>query len=481
MSGEASGESGRPLALSRRGFLKAAGASAVAAHAVLHELSSSLYAIETRPPGKARVFAAFARPNVKSYYMGWPGAAYDIAGHQKQYTQVIEKAAEKMGIDVDLTEEPLHDGKTLAAFLAKVEQGKPDGVLITNMSLNSGWREANAFLDKRGAVPTVVFSPMGTSFTGHLQHGRRAKNAFVGATQDVGWLVTALRMLNTVWQMSKARICIVSGNRTADRQLEVIGTTLHYIPRSRFPEELKKIELSDEVRQIAAYYRKEASKIVEPKEDDLLNAVKNYLACRRILEAEKCQGISIDCLGLIGGRQIPCPPCIAFSRLLDEGSIGTCEADWNAAISQLLTAYLLGRPGFMQDPAPNSVHNTLMGAHCTCATKLDGFDKPHEPFILRSHSESDLGVAPQVLWRKGQKITLMKFTGPNRIILGTGRVLRNIDTPPSGGCRTSLEVTVDGVADARDVKGFHQLFIYGDFENLYKAYAQLAGIEVVHI
>jgi len=188
----------------------------------------------------------------------------------------------------------------------------------------------------------------------------------------------------------------------------------------------------------------------------------------------------MDCLGPITRREI-LPPCVAFSRLRDEGMLGTCEADWNAAISTRLTDLLFDRPGFMQDPAPNTVNNTLMGAHCTCATKLDGFDKPPAPFILRSHSESNLGVAMQVLWRVGQEVTIMKFQGPESIILGTGRVLRNIDTPPSGGCRTSLEIEVDDVADSRDIKGFHQLFIYGNLELQFKAYCDLAGIKVVHI
>ena len=135
------------------------------------------------------------------------------------------------------------------------------------------------------------------------------------------------------------------------------------------------------------------------------------------------------------GTTSSCPPCIAWLRLLDEGGVGACEADWNAAISMRLTSLLFDRPGFMQDPAPNTVNNTLMGAHCTCPSKLAGFDKPHEPFILRTHSESGLGVAPQVLWKIGQKVTVMKFQGPEKIILGTGKVLRNIETPPGGTSR----------------------------------------------
>jgi hypothetical protein len=133
----------------------------------------------------------------------------------------------------------------------------------------------------------------------------------------------------------------------------------------------------------------------------------------------------------------------------------------------------------MQDPAPNTVNNTLMGAHCSCPTRLDGFDKPHEPFILRSHSESNLGVSVQVLWREGQKVTLMQFSDPGTMFLATGTVLRNIDTPPSGGCRTSVEVSMDNKEDTLDTKGFHQLFIYGDHANMFKAYGKLAGVKVV--
>jgi hypothetical protein len=199
------------------------------------------------------------------------------------------------------------------------------------------------------------------------------------------------------------------------------------------------------------------------------------------MAAENCQGISLNCLGLIGTRRIPCPPCMAWQTLNDQASVGFCECDWNAGISLRLCALLCGRPGFMQDPAPNTVNGTLMGAHCTSATKLRGFDQPAEPMIMRSHSESGLGISPQVIWPVGEPVTVMKFEGPKKIILGTGQVVANIDTPPSGGCRTSVELKMDNVADPRDCKGFHQLFILGKHDRLFTAYCQLAGIEVVPI
>jgi hypothetical protein len=426
------------------------------------------------------VRAVFIRPKDEKFWMGWPGASYDIAGHQKAYTETLRAAADSLGVNLEVAE-PIYDAAGVTAFLDGLKAKPPQGILVTIMHLNR-WGDVNRIVDERGTVPMVVFSPMGTTFTGQLQKASRAPGVFVGSTQDVDWLTAGLRMHRTIWDMKNARIAIAAGTKTEDKVMEPTGTTLHYVPRERFVEELAKVQECAEARAVADYYTREARKIVEPSKDDILNAAENYIACKNLMEAEKCQGISMDCLGLVGSRKIPCPPCIGFSRLLDEGLVGTCEADVNAAISHLLVARLCERPGFQQDPVPNTVNNTFMGAHCTCPTKLDGFDKPHEPIILRSHSESSIGVSPQVLWRIGQKATVMKFEGGGKsMLIGTGKVVSNIDTPPSGGCRTSVELAMDDIPDCRDVKGFHQLFLYGDHSVILKGYCQLAGIQAVHI
>ncbi len=470
-----------PFMLNRRRFLKSSGAIALATNVGLLDYASSLFAAQPKPVGKPRVRVVFVRPDVKSYWMGWPGAAYDIMARQRQYTKILTSAAEKFGVQLGINPDPLDDESAVNTCLEQLKKQPPDGLVVVSMSLNQSWPHINNIAKNRGKIPTIVFSPMGTSFTAHLQGTRNIPGVYVAATQDLDWLDFGIKMLRTIWDMKNTRLCIVRGNKTEDRKLNVIGTTLHYIPRARYPKEFRKVETSDEVRAIADYYTKNAKKIVEPTKQDIINAAKNYVLAKRIMAAENCQGISVDCLPLVQDRLIPAPPCIAWLRLNDEGSVGACEAEWNSAISLRLTSLLFDRPGFMQDPAPNTTRNTLMGAHCSCPTKLDGFDKPPAPFILRCHSESTTGVSPQVLWREGQKVTIMKFQGPESIILGTGRMLRNIDTPPAGGCRTSVELELDDVPDCRDTKGFHQLFVYGDLELPFKAYCQLAGIKVVHI
>jgi hypothetical protein len=468
-----------PLRMQRRDFVAAMGASAAALKVGLFDFASSLFGQEQKPAHKPVVRAVFMHPKTDGYWMGWPGAGYDIKARRADYVRTLTDAAGKLGVQLQLAAEPVSNQGELNTLLEQLKQSPPDGLVVTMMSMDC-WGMVDKLVAQRGDVPTIVFSPMGTSFTGHLQPTRKAPRTFVAATQDYRWLAESLRMLSTIWQMKKTRLLIVAGNKTEDRELGVIGSTLHYIPGSRFPEEFKKTETSDEMRAIARYYTKEAKKIVEPNQQDILNAAKNYVVIRRLMAAENCGGYSMDCLTPISRREM-WPPCLAYSRLRDECIVAACEADWNAAISSRLTHLLFNRPGFMQDPAPNTVNNTLMGAHCTCATKLAGPDKPHQPFILRSHSESNLGVAMQVLWPVGEKVTVMKFEGPGRIILGTGRVVANIDTPPSGGCRTSVELAIDNVADSRDCKGFHQLFILGRHDRPLKAYCQLAGIEVVPI
>ena len=475
-----------PLGIGRRRFLGSLGASALAAQTGLLDFASSLFAAEAKPPQKPVVQAVFVRPKTSDPerrgerpIVSWPGYQYDIKAGQALHTKILTEAAERLGVHLVVRAEPLDGDAAINAYLKQLNKEPPDGLFITAMELFR-WKHVNQLVANRGDIPAIVYSPMGSSFTQHLKAARRVPKTFVAATQDIHWPALGLRMLNALWRMKHTRICVCAGNKAADRTLELVGTTLHYIPASRFPAEFKKVEASDEARALADHYTRNARQIVEPKKQEILDAARNYFVVRRLMAAEGCQGFAMDCIGPVVKGQNQ-PPCMAFSHLLDEGIVAACEADWNAAISMLLTHLLFERPGFMQDPAPNTVNNTLMGAHCTSATKLEGFDKPYRaPYILRSY-HTRTGVAVQTLWRIGQKVTVMKFQGPKSIILGTGRVVSNIAQPPAGCCRTAVELELDGVPDAGDTKGFHQLFIYGDLERPFRAYCKLAGIQVVHI
>jgi hypothetical protein len=458
------------MCLNRRGFLAAAGAAA-AARMGLFDFASSLFAQEAKPAGKPVVRVVYVRPE-KEAIVSWPGGNCDVPAQQALFTRTLEDAAKKLDVQLDVRGEPLNKPEDVAALLEQLKKSPPDGLIVGAMSLGL-WQPVAEIVEKRGDIPTIVHSHV-SGFTSHLQLGRKTPKTFVGATHEVEWLATAVRMFSTMWRMKNTRILMLRA-AGADATLKPWGTVVHPIDRPRFQEELKKVEESDEVRAMADLYAKNAEKIVEPSKEEILTAAKNYVVCRRLMAAEGCQGITIDCLGWKD------PVCMAFSRLLDEGVVAACECDLNAVVSELLSILLLNRPGFIQDPSPNTVNNTFIGAHCTSPIKLEGLDKPYRaPYWLRSY-HTRTGASMQVMWPIGKEASVLQANVNGGIWVGTGRVRSNIPQPPTGCCRTAVELEMDRCADTRDVKGFHQLFLLGNVEREVRAYGQLAGIPVAPI
>jgi hypothetical protein len=476
----------------RRHFLATVGLTALGAS--IGAIESAL-AIPTGASPKPRVRAFFVRQKTERYFMGWPGAAYDVKARQADYTRVLEEAAKTLDVDLELSQEPVTELGQIDALVSQCDKAPPDGVILISMCLNTSWDKITQFVVKRPpALPVIVYSPKGTSFLNHVQQmAERSKGTktFLASTSDVDWLEQAMRMLHTHARIKRTRICVVQGQKPSDLVLERLGSTLRYVHFHRFTEEYKKVAATDEVRAMAELYSGTAQKTIEPSAEDMLEAAKMYAVCQRVMEGDGCDGIAVDCLPHVRGRTTP-PPCLAFCRLNDEGRIAACQADWPAAISLRLVWLLLNRPGFMQNNCVDTTRNTVMGSHCTCPLRLQGPGKDPVPFILRSHAESDLGVATQVLWPVGEEVTIMKFSdaawwaapkdpasAASSILLGTGQIVRNIDNPPSGGCRTSLEVQVDGIDDVRQMKHLHhQLIILGNHKDNLRAYCEMAGIEV---
>lgn len=466
--------------ISRRDFMAAA-AGAGMIGGMMTQVAGAQAAPEApeTPDQWPEVRVAYLRPKEK-YWLGWPGTSFDVDGFLKRTREQVEGFARELKVRVVFEPEPLYDAAAAEAFAAKVKAEKPKGVLLFPLHMQHWPRTATA---AKTGVPTVIFAALGMCFTGHIQALSKEPGVYLASSADpeLKPVRFGLKMIRTAHELRRMKIAVVAGKESKEVISEPLGITLRYVPRARFPEIFKTIEATAEVRAVAEDYTKSARKIVEPSAEDILNASKNYFTALQILKEEGCHGITMDCLGLVRDRQIPCPPCMAWSKLLDVGLLGVCEADIRAVLGNALCIKLLDKPGFMQDPVPETVNNTFIGAHCVSPTRLDGFDKPRAPFILRSHSESDLGVSLQVIWEPGREVTVMQFEKPDTMILGKGKVLRNLDTPPWGGCRTSVELAIDGPAETRDTRGFHQLFIAGDHVRDFKAYGQMYGITVEHI
>ncbi len=437
------------------------------------DFTARLFGQAPRIAGQPVIQVVFVRPE-ETPVVSWPGGNCDVKAQQALFTETLRNAAKRFDVRLAVRDKPLEKPEEVSEFLVQFKNSPPDGLLVCAMELTL-WGLVNEIVTRRGDIPTIIYSNL-TGFTSQLQIGRSTPRVYVGATQDVGWLTTATSLLSAIWRIKNTRILFVAGTATRDQVIEGLGTVFHWIPKARFAEEFSQVAVTEEVRSLASSYSQQARKILEPNAADILEAAKNYVVCRRLMEREGCQGIAIDCLGWKN------PVCMAYSKLRDEGIVAACEQDGNATIGMLMTHLLFERPCFQQDPSPNTVNNTLIGAHCTSPLRLEGFDQPYRaPFLLRNY-HTRTGVAPQVLWPVGKPLTILQANvHPLSIMIGTGRVVSNIDQPPSGCCRTAVEIELDNVADTRDVKGFHQLFVLGNLERTFKAYGQLANIPVVPI
>ncbi len=471
--------------MSRRCFLGTVSAAAVAGQAVgaaappapePGNLSEYLDLSAFRPQPEVRVYSAILRLP-PPYWLGWPGTAYDLEGHRKEYTRKTAEAARNVGVTLTQVEQPLETDEAVDALVRQVTDQKPDAVLLTLQHLNV-WKQVDK-VAKTG-VPTIVFAPIGTAFTGHVLEISRRPGVHVISSLEMAPVEQALRMVRAKKQLAASRLLVIAGNERKEETIEGLDTKVRRIPRDTLHLTFEKMPVTDEVREVARLMKKGAKDIVEPTADDLLNSARSFVTAKRLLKDEESNGVTSDCLGMVSSRVVPTPPCMAATMFQDAGITYGCEADVYGAISLMLSSYLVDKPGFMNDPVPETYKNLLIAAHCSSGTRLNGFKEAPEPYILRSHSESNLGVSTQVLWREGQKVTLVRFTGPKELIVDTGTVVGNVSTPPAGGCRTSFEIAMDRIDDVRDVKGFHQVVFYGDHKRDVEAFCQMYGIKAIH-
>jgi L-fucose isomerase-like protein len=149
-------------------------------------------------------------------------------------------------------------------------------------------------------------------------------------------------------------------------------------------DEYQRTAVDDEVQAMAADYTRRARRQVGATKEDMINGVRSYVVARTILKREQGDAITMDCLGALGRTKISLP-CIAWSKMNDDGVPAGCEADLGAVATHCIVQYLFDRPGFQQNPVAETARQAIIGAHCSCPTKLRGFSESPEPFDLLHH------------------------------------------------------------------------------------------------
>ena len=467
--------------ISRRHFIVNTSALAAGAFLLPHVANSKESSTElVKQCGPASKYtptmmAAFVRRKGE-YGMRWPGQIYDGKAAFKKYHQQITKTAKNLNVNIQIRPEPIHSLEEADAWVAQATAQKPDGLMVITLDRQEhAWPTVNKAIDSQ--IPTVVFSPLGTSFTTNTAAPSQKEGVFICSTDDFSQAAFGMKMIHAAAKLRETRFLIIKGDERKESEIGHLGTKLQYVPARVFIAEYNNVQETPFIKKLAQDLILHARHVHGPSKQDVINGVKSYLVAKNLLEREGCDGISMDCLGVLSDKNISLP-CIAWSRMNDHAVPAACEADLEACVTHALVQYLFDRPGFQQDPVAETAKECLIGSHCCCPTRLQGFAESSEPYeIVPHHGKRDATAKPE--WRIGQRITvadLLLKSEKNEMIISAGEVVENKSVPPSGGCVVAPMVKLDNVNDVLDYPGFHQIFFYGDFKKELKSYCQLFGI-----
>ena len=356
-----------------------------------------------------------------------------------------------------------------------------DAVLL--LDLTSSTSGIYAALDKVD-IPKLLFTrPItGWAFIDGARWIQQGRKSDMVASSNFEDLAPHLPMLRSMHHLRHSKVLIVregaSARASAEGFTRQFGTAMAFPAYQDLKDAYHAVDLS-KAREEAQEFTRNALKVVEPSAADLHNAARFYLAVKAVLKQQQANAITIDCLGGFRRGDLPAYPCMAWTKLNDQGLYGVCESDLLSTMTQLLITSYSGKPGFVSDPTFDTSRNEVIHAHCVAATCMKGIGGKPSPYIIRSHMEDNKGVSVQVRMPLNEVITCAKFSAPETLLVSAGEVTANVDSPR--GCRTKI---VTKVADARKfvegyTGGLHRVVFYGDYIPAVERMGRLMGFRVV--
>ncbi len=226
-------------------------------------------------------------------------------------------------------------------------------------------------------------------------------------------------------------------------------------------------QISDtQVSALAAAFESQALGIREVTHEDILKAMRLYIAIRRICEEERLSAVTLSCFRLI--ERTVTTGCLALALLNDEGILAGCEGDLQSVFTMMAIKAMTGQTGFMANPSMIvSRANEIILAHCTIGTTLT------DRYIIRNHFETEAGVGIQGLLPTGD-VTILRCGGQclDEYYLTTGVLSEN--TNYINMCRTQVRVKLDSSPEyfLKNPLGNHHILVRGNYESVLQEFFQ---------
>jgi len=407
----------------------------------------------------------------------------DIESELKIVRRELKALTRQLNIPITFIEEALN----LKVSDAKEKLKKYDALIIYGFSGSplcdiASLKIPTIFFIKCYSGPfygDTLFAPFWHSKIKRTSYGKYVKLIF----DDYSELVKFLRAVNALKRLKRTKaLCIGQPNETfggqaarniAEKKFDV---KIDVVEWEVFREFLDRVD-ENYAKSIANEFLRQALEVREVTMDNVIKAARVYLALKEMIHDGGYNAITVNCLTSEAFETLEATPCLAFSKLNDEGIIAACEADIPALLTMIvLNGIEPNKPSFLADPVPHSSMNTLILAHCTAPTKLKGFNEIAEPYVATTHHESGLSATPQVMFTPGGTVTVAGFDHDlSSMIITKGVITRSTSYPI---CRSQVEIKIENGKELLEkYVGFHWIMIYGDYVDDLVNFCRLSGVK----
>lgn len=219
-------------------------------------------------------------------------------------------------------------------------------------------------------------------------------------------------------------------NLTEEYVYNHTGLSIRHRPLNDLVTLLKEIDEAS-AREDMKRWKKEAKGVDKISDKVLLDECRMYSLLRSIIEKEGLSAISIDCLSFtLMGSGPPLPlPCLAFSRLRDEGITAACEGDVCGLLSSMVFEKISGKSSYMANVSSvNKKKSSTVLRHCIAPLKFLGPDHPQLPYELHDYHGLGKGLVPKVDFPVGIEVTMGLYSKDlNHFALWPGRTCEGVD------------------------------------------------------
>jgi hypothetical protein len=227
-------------------------------------------------------------------------------------------------------------------------------------------------------------------------------------------------------------------NLTVESIYKRTGVRLEFRPLEQLKPLLETVD-SASVNKEMERWKKEAASITEITDKALLESCQMYVLLHSIIDKEGLSGISIDCLGFSFNPTPTLPlPCLAFTRLRDEGFAMPCEADVCGMLSSMMLQEISQKPSyFCNISSVDTAKSSTVLRHCVAPLRLLGKNAPALSYNLRDYHGMGRGVTPEVSFPTGLEVTMGGFTKDlKEFVAWPGRIqagIKDTDRPSFSG------------------------------------------------